>query len=68
MAAAQVLGIPELLEAILYELPMRDLLLVQRVNGRWQSTIQESKRLRRALFYEPVAGGSVKCEEHRKSY
>lgn len=50
--AAKVFAIPELLEAILLELPTRDLLLAQAVNVGFRDTIKSSIEIRRALFYE----------------
>ncbi|PIA95682.1 hypothetical protein CB0940_10715 [Cercospora beticola] len=54
MAAAQVLQTPELLEMILLSIPCRDLLLSQRVDRTWHSTIQGSVKLKRALFLAPT--------------
>ncbi|KAF2091927.1 hypothetical protein K490DRAFT_61373 [Saccharata proteae CBS 121410] len=59
MATEAVLQSVELLEMMLYELPMRDLLLAQRVCTRWQAVILGSKHLQRALFLEPTANGPV---------
>ena len=58
-AATAVFDTFELLESILYELPMRDLLLAQRVNKQCRAIIQSSKKLQRALFFVPVEGGSM---------
>lgn len=55
----EVLGLPELLENILGHLPMRDLLLAQRVSKTWQAVIQ-LKPLQRALFFEEISGGPLK--------
>ncbi|KAK4963632.1 hypothetical protein LTR10_001261 [Elasticomyces elasticus] len=52
-AAAQVLGLPELLEAILVGLPTRDLLFAQKVCSFWKQTIESSKSIRKALFLVP---------------
>ncbi|KAK3648590.1 hypothetical protein LTR56_007416 [Elasticomyces elasticus] len=52
-AAAQVLGLPELLEAILIGLPTKDLLFAQKVCSFWEQTIQSSKSIRKALFLVP---------------
>lgn len=52
--AVHVLTIPELLESILLELPMRDLLLAQRVNLFWKSTMDGSPLIQRALYFEAV--------------
>lgn len=45
--------IPELLEAILIELPVKDLLLGQRVCKTWRGAIETSSRLQKALFFVP---------------
>ena len=55
----QVLGTTELLEIILMYLPMKDLLLSQRVCRSWHALINTSIRLRRALFLEPVPCGDI---------
>lgn len=52
-AADQVLRIPELLESILQNFTQRELLLAQRVSRRFNSTINGSIRLQRALFLAP---------------
>ena len=49
------LQIVELLEQILLHLPMRDLLLAQRVCTRWHSLVTQSKRIQRALYFLPAA-------------
>jgi len=54
-AAHEVLGsVPELLETVLYHLPLTDLLLAQRVSRTWRAAIQQSPKLQRALFITPV--------------
>lgn len=53
-ALNRALGIFELLERILLELPMVDILLVQRVCRRWKAVIQDSLPLQRALFLAPL--------------
>ena len=55
MAAARVFDTPELLERILLHLPLRDLLLAQRVRGSWRSLIDSSKKAQKALFLEPYS-------------
>ena len=54
-ATQRTLGITELLEAILVQLPMKDLLLAQRVNKDWQATIVTSKKLQERLFLRPIS-------------
>lgn len=44
--------IPEILELVLSYLPIRDLLLAQRVNHRFQQTIGGSDKLQRLLFLQ----------------
>ncbi|KAK5705721.1 hypothetical protein LTR17_021409 [Elasticomyces elasticus] len=48
-----VLLTTELLENILHHLPMKDLLLAQRVSRKWQGVIDQSKRLQQQLFFAP---------------
>ncbi|KAL3464790.1 hypothetical protein BJX64DRAFT_253794 [Aspergillus heterothallicus] len=50
MATKKLLQIPELFELILFNLPMRDLLLAQRVCRRWKDFILSSRRLQQRLF------------------
>lgn len=52
--AAKVFAIPELLERILIELPIRDLLLSQRVGRHFKATIEGSTKLLQALFLLPA--------------
>ena len=55
---------------ILYMLPTRDLLLAQGVNREWKGVITSSRKLRRALFLEPIPTGTkpkaVFTEPHRQ--
>jgi len=53
-ATERVFRLPELLEAILIHLPMRDLLFVQRVDVRFRRLVSSSRMLRHALFLEPA--------------
>lgn len=53
-AAAKVFHTVELLEAILSELPIRYLLLAQRVSRHWQQVIQDSIRIQQAPFFKPI--------------
>ncbi|GAB1732661.1 hypothetical protein NU195Hw_Modified_424t2 [Hortaea werneckii] len=63
-ATRRALGIPELLEAILYHLPFQNLLRAQSVCKQWQTVIDHSKKLQRALYFEPVFWDHVAlCEE-----
>lgn len=51
---AQVLCTTELLEMILLRLPLKDLLLSQRVSPKWQAVIRGSQDLQKALFIRPA--------------
>ncbi|KXT01652.1 hypothetical protein AC578_2763 [Pseudocercospora eumusae] len=55
MATSKVYDTVELLESILLELPIRDVLLAQRVAKSWQQTISGSIKLQRSLFFKPMA-------------
>lgn len=50
-AGASVAGIFELLEAILALLPLRDILLAQRVNCQFRDVVANSEKLQRMLFF-----------------
>lgn len=52
-AGPKVAGIAELLEHILLHLPMRDLLLAQRVSRMFKEVIDNSDTIQRALFFVP---------------
>jgi hypothetical protein len=54
----------ELLETVLLYLPIRDILLAQRVNTQWRATLKCSRRLQRALFIEPIVLG---CQQYSLS-
>ncbi|KAK5699477.1 hypothetical protein LTR97_005605 [Elasticomyces elasticus] len=47
----QVLDLPELLENILIQLPIRDLLFAQKVCKDWQQAIAASPKIQEALFF-----------------
>lgn len=51
---AQVLSTTELLEMILLQLPLKDLLLAQRVSTKWKAVIDASPDLQKALFFQPA--------------
>ncbi|KAK4888327.1 hypothetical protein LTR27_012778 [Elasticomyces elasticus] len=51
--AAKVLGTYELLEMILLHLPLRQLLLCQRVGRAFKAVVDRSASIRQALFLEP---------------
>jgi hypothetical protein len=51
---SQVLATPEILEAILLQLPLKDLLTnAQRINHTWKTLINFSPLLQQALFFQP---------------
>ncbi|KAF2773751.1 hypothetical protein EJ03DRAFT_105914 [Teratosphaeria nubilosa] len=52
--ATEVFGITELAEQILLALPMRALLLAQRVNRTFYDTIASSPHIQEALFFRPA--------------
>ncbi|KAK4922532.1 hypothetical protein LTR49_010232 [Elasticomyces elasticus] len=53
MATQKVLNLPELLEAILLRLPIRDLLFAQKVCKIWKLTIDTTLSIQKALFFAP---------------
>lgn len=56
-AAMQVFGLPELCEAIMLQIPIKDLFLrAQLVCTIWRDNIAASARCQQALFLEPVPG------------
>ncbi|KXS98795.1 hypothetical protein AC578_2035 [Pseudocercospora eumusae] len=57
--AHQVFAIPELLERILLELPIRSLILSRRVSRQWADTIKDSPKLHgTSTFRKPMPTGS----------
>ena len=54
-AGPKLASIPELLAHILVHLPMRDLLLAQRVSRTFKEVIENSAAIQRALFLAPEA-------------
>lgn len=50
----------EILEALLAQLPTRDLLLSKRVKKTWRDTINGSKKCQQALFLKPAATERLK--------
>lgn len=57
--AAKVLETHELLEDILLRLPLRQLLLAQRVNKQFHAVIQDSLKINQALFLKPATTTTV---------
>ncbi|KAK4967953.1 hypothetical protein LTR42_010281 [Elasticomyces elasticus] len=58
-AAATVLKLPELLEAVLMRLPARDLLFAQKVCKAWEKAMDSSPSIQRALFFRPGTKADV---------
>ncbi|PPJ58335.1 hypothetical protein CBER1_04482 [Cercospora berteroae] len=57
------LAIPELLENIILHLPLRDVLLCQRVDTKFRDVVQGSNTIRKVLFLEPATNKTVEfCE------
>ncbi|KAK5721867.1 hypothetical protein LTR15_006460 [Elasticomyces elasticus] len=52
-AQKQALGVAEILEAILLQLPPHDLLFAQKVCKDWKHTIEASPSIQKALFFMP---------------
>lgn len=59
MAAVQVFATYELLENILMHLPLRSLLLAQRVDISFRDLIWRSANINRALFFTPATSQSI---------
>lgn len=57
--AAKVLDTYELLEDILLHLPLRQLLLAQRVNKQFHAVIQDSLKINQVLFFKPATTTTV---------
>ena len=53
-AKSRVFDTPELMEAILLQLPLKDALLSQRVSKQWRNTIVGSTKLQQLLFFRPM--------------
>lgn len=53
VAGPVLAAIPELVEAVVLELPLQDILLAQRVDRTWRATIKNSPKLQKALFFRP---------------
>ena len=58
--AGRVLATTELLEAILLDLPQRDVLLLTRTCRAWKEIVKGSVKLQRYLFF--LAAGDVTLE------
>jgi hypothetical protein len=66
MAAQQVFDITELLEAILLELPIKDLLFAQKICRRFKAVIEDSTSLQKALFFQPgqIDDAAIDAKHH----
>ena len=53
-SSERVFNTVELIEAVLLELPLRDILLAQQVCKTWQAAIAASSPLQRALCLQPI--------------
>ncbi|CAK1366929.1 uncharacterized protein RHO25_011655 [Cercospora beticola] len=53
-AGAQLAAIPELMEMILLELPLKEVLAAQCVNKDFKDTIRDSHKLQKALFFKSI--------------
>jgi len=62
-AAGRVLSTYELLENILLHLPLRQILLSQRISKSFRDLVQRSPNLRRVLFLKPVSDDVVNFEK-----
>lgn len=58
-AGATLASVPELVEIILLQLPLRDVLFAQRVDRTWHAIIANSPQLQRALFFKPAVNTTV---------
>lgn len=58
-AAAQLFGIHELVEDILLRLPLRQILLSQRVSSSFRNVIETSYKIQQVLFYKPSTTSRV---------
>ena len=57
----KIFALPELFENVLLHMRIKDLLVnAQRVNRAWRDTINQSPKLKRALFFEPLPGRTVR--------
>ena len=62
-AGMRLIRVTELLELILHYLPMKDLLLAQRVSLRFKEVIDTSVQLQRQLFFVPAPIDGVNMDE-----
>ncbi|KAK5702959.1 hypothetical protein LTR97_003905 [Elasticomyces elasticus] len=62
--AGEVLDLPELLEMIILNLPMRDMQRFRRVSKQWQATVDNSLPIKRALFQEPGTTADLAYDDY----
>jgi hypothetical protein len=62
-ASSSVLNTYELLENILLHLPLRQLLLAQRVNKKFHAVIEDSLKINQALFFKPSSNHHADWED-----
>ncbi|KAF7192076.1 hypothetical protein HII31_06462 [Pseudocercospora fuligena] len=67
-ASAKTFAIAELLEAILINLPARDLFVVQRINQTWHDCIEDSSPLQRKMFLKPISPPIDHLAQHPLAY
>lgn len=53
------LVIPELLEEVVMHLPLRDILLCQRVDTHFRDVVQSSSNIKKVLFLEPATNKTI---------
>lgn len=66
VAPSDVLNTAELLEHIIFQLPLVDVLRVQRVSKAWHATIAGSVKLQRALCFVPIHGKIRETDKDRR--
>lgn len=67
-AVAKVFTTVEMLEAVLLELPMKDLLRAQQVRKHWKQVMTGSIAIQRALFMRPGIAAEAAVDSFRFSY
>lgn len=58
-------GIPELVELIVFDLPVQDILIVQRVSRTWHHVISSAGLLQQALFFAPITMQTVRFQQNK---
>ncbi|KAI7485153.1 hypothetical protein KC357_g3009 [Hortaea werneckii] len=67
-AVAKVFTTVELLEAVLLELPMKDLFRTQQVRKHWKQVIAGSNAIQKALFMRPGSTAEAAVDSFRYTY